>query len=111
MYARIVVAALFIALMAAGLWKVHHLGIVKGRAEVQADWDRAKLQAIEKREVNRDTARKAEIRYVDRETVRTEYLTTTKEELHHESQNLESCRLDAGDIGLLNKAAGAARQD
>lgn len=111
MYRWIVTIGIVVVLLAAGAWKAHHLGIVKGRAEVQADWDRAKLQAIEKREINRDTARKAEIRYVDRETVRTEYLTTTKEELHHESQNLESCRLDAGDISLLNKAAGAARQD
>lgn len=111
MYTRLVIAALFIALMAAGLWKVHHLGIVKGRAEIEAERTRERMQAIEKREVNRDTARAAEIRYVARETVRTEYLTATKEELHHESQNLESCHLDDGDISVLNKAAGAARQD
>jgi DNA repair photolyase len=111
MYARLVIGAVFVALMAAGLWKVHHLGIVKGRAQVHAEWDREKLRAIEKREVNRDTARKAEIRYVDREIVRTEYLTATKEEMRHETTNLESCRLDAGDISVLNKAAGAARQD
>ena len=111
MYRWIVTIGIVVVLLAAGLWKAHHSGIVKGRAEVQADWDRAKLQAIEKREINRNTARKAEIRYVDRETVRTEYLTTTKEELHHESQNLESCRLDAGDIGLLNKASSSARED
>jgi hypothetical protein len=109
MYARLVIAAIFVALTAAGLWKVHHLGIVKGRAQVQADWDREKLRAIEKREVNRDTARKAEIRYVDREVIRTEFLTAAKEELKNETTNLESCRLDAGDIGLLNKAASTAR--
>lgn len=108
---RLVIAAISIALTAAGLWKVHHLGIVKGRAEIEAERTRERMQAIEKREVNRDTARKAEIRYVDREIVRTEYLTITKEELRHESANLESCRLDAGDIGLLNKAASTARQD
>jgi hypothetical protein len=111
MYRWIVGFTLAVTLLAAGAWKTHHSGIVKGRAEVQADWDRAKFQAIEKREVNRDTARKAEIRYVDREIVRIEYLTATKEELRHETTNLESCRLDAGDISLLNKAAGAARQD
>lgn len=111
MYARLVIAALFVALMAAGLWKVHHLGIIKGRAEIEAERTRERMQAIEKREVNRDTARAAEIRYVDRETVRTEYLTTTKEELRNESKNLVSCVLDAGDIGLLNKSAGSARED
>jgi len=111
MYAKIVIAAIFVALTAGGLWKVHHLGIVKGRAEIEAERTRERMQAIEKREVNRDTARKAEIRYVDREIVRTEYLTATKEELRNEAQNLESCRLDAGDVGLLNKAASAARQD
>jgi hypothetical protein len=111
MYRWIVTIALVLVALAAGAWKAHHSGIVKGRAQVQADWDRAKLQAIEKREENRDTARKAEIRYVDRETVRTEYLTATKKELRDEAENLESCRLDAGDVGLLNKAASAARQD
>jgi hypothetical protein len=111
MYRWIVAIAIVLAALAAGLRKAHHSGIVKGRAEVQADWNRAKLQAIEKREVNRDTARKAEIRYVDRETVRTEYLTTTKEELRDEATNLDSCRLDAGDIGLLNKSASAAREN
>ena len=111
MYRWIVTIGIVILLLAAGAWKAHHSGIVKGRAEVQADWDRANFQAIEKREVNRDAARAAEVRYVDREKIRVEYLTTTKEELRHESQNLESCRLDAGDISLLNKAAGAARQD
>jgi hypothetical protein len=111
MYRWIVTIAVVLTALAAGAWKAHHSGIVKGRAEVQADWDRAKLQAIEKRELNRDTARKVEIRYVDREIVRTEYLTATKEEMRHETANLESCRLDAGDIGLLNKAASTARQD
>ena len=111
MYRWIVTIGIVILLITAGLWKARHSGIVIGRAEVQADWDRAKLQAIEKREINRETARAAEVRYVDREKIRVEYLTTTKEELRNESQNLESCRLDAGDISLLNKAAGAARQD
>jgi hypothetical protein len=111
MYRWIVTIAIVLAALAAGAWKAHHSGIVNGRAEVQAAWDDEKRLALESRERNRDTARKAEIRYVDREIVRTEYLTATKEELRNESQNLESCRLDAGDIGLLNKAAGAARQD
>lgn len=111
MYRWIVTTGIVILLITAGLLKARHSGIVKGRAEVQADWDKAKFQALEKREVNRDTARKAEVRYVDREKIRVEYLTITKEELRNESQNLESCHLDAGDISLLNKTAGAARQD
>jgi hypothetical protein len=108
---RIIAALIIAALLAAGVWKIHHNGIVKGRAEVQSDWDRSKLQAIEKREVNRETARNAEIRYVDREKVRTEYLTTTQKELRDESKNLESCLLDAGDIGLLNSAANSTREN
>ncbi len=111
MYRWIVTIAIVLAALAAGAWKAHHMGIVKGRNQVQDAWDDEKRLALESRERNRDTARKAEIRFVDREIVRTEFLTVTKEELRNESANLESCRLDAGDIGLLNKAAGAARED
>lgn len=36
------VLTLFVAL-AACVWKIHHTGVVSGRAEVQAQWDTAKL--------------------------------------------------------------------
>ncbi len=106
------IAAIIVAVaLAAGGWWAYNAG----KRSVQADWDaeRHELARLvrQHQDANRETARAAEIRYVDRETVRTEYLTTTKEELRNESQNLESCRLDAGDISLLNKAAGTARQD
>jgi hypothetical protein len=69
-----------------------------GEKNVQAEWEleRAELLKISRQQVdaNRDTARKAEIRYVDRETVRTEFLTITQKELANESQNLVSCVLD-----------------
>jgi hypothetical protein len=81
----------------------------------QRGYDRAMqevaVKAAKRTEENRDNARQAEIRYVDRETVRTQYLTITKEELRNEAKNLDSCRLDAGDIGLLNKAANTAREN
>lgn len=36
-------------------------------------------------------------------------ITHIIEELHHETTNLATCQLDAGDISLLNRAAAAAR--
>lgn len=43
------VAAVFalVTLLAAGVWKIHHTGVVSGRAEVQAQWDFAKLAQAE----------------------------------------------------------------
>ena len=108
---RIIAAIVIAVALAASHWKAY----TAGKKTVQAEWEieRAELLKISRQQVdaNRDTARKAEIRYVDRETVRTEFLTITQKELANESQNLVSCRLDAGDIGLLNKASSSARED
>ena len=107
------IGAMFAGCLKLQAWKadLRNEGLTAGRAEVQADWDRAKLQAIEKREVNREVARKVEIRYVEGEAKRTEFLVVTQKELSYETKNLESCRLDAGDIGLLNKVASTAREN
>lgn len=108
---RLIIALIVAVGLAASHWKAY----TTGKKNVQAEWEleRAELLKISRQQVdaNRDTARKAEIRYVDRETVRTEFLTITQKELANESQNLVSCRLDAGYLSLLNKAASSARED
>lgn len=38
--------ALVLALLA-GVWKIHHVGVVAGRAEVQAVWDQDKIRVAE----------------------------------------------------------------
>lgn len=38
--------ALVLALLA-GVWKIHHTGVVAGRAEIQAVWDQDKIRAAE----------------------------------------------------------------
>jgi hypothetical protein len=107
-----IIAALILAVFLAGThWKAY----TSGKAAITKEWelDRAESAKLARfqQDANRDTARKAEIRYVDRETVRTEFLTITEKDLANESANLTVCRLDDGDIGLLNKAASTARED
>ncbi len=108
---RIAIALIIVLAFGASNWKAY----TSGKATVTKEWelDRAESARLARaqQDANRDTTRKAEIRYVDRETVRTEFLTITERELANESTNLVSCRLDAGDIGLLNKAASTARED
>ncbi len=38
-YAKIAAALALIAALAGIYWKIHHDGVVSGRAEIQADWD------------------------------------------------------------------------
>ena len=109
--AKIVIAIALAVFFAGTHWKAY----TSGKATVTKEWelDRAESARLARaqQDANRDTTRKAEIRYVDREIVRTEFLTITEKELVNESTNLVSCRLDDGDIGLLNKAASTARED
>jgi hypothetical protein len=107
-----IIAALIIAVFLAGThWKAY----VSGKATVTKEWelDRAESARLARaqQDANRDATRKAEIRYFDSETVRTEFLVVTQKELVNETKNLESCILTDGAIGLLNKAADAARAD
>jgi hypothetical protein len=101
-------AVVFMGVATAGFqfWKhrIEERGYDRAMQEVNAS-------AAKRTEANRDTAKKAELVYVDREIVRTEFLTITQRELANETKNLESCILTDGAIGLLNKAADAARAD
>lgn len=107
-----IVAALIIAVALAGFgWWAYSAG----KKTVQADWDAERSESArlvrQQQDANRDTARAAEVRYVDRETVRTQTITVIEKELRNEAQNLDACRLDAGDISLLQRAAACARED
>jgi hypothetical protein len=42
-WGRVAATLALVALLAAGLWKLHHTGVESGRAEVQAQWNLAKL--------------------------------------------------------------------
>ena len=89
-------------------WKAY----VMGKKTVQAEWtierEASNEKARETRERNRTAALTAEKIYIDREKVRTEFLVTTMKEVTHETANLATCALDAGDVGLLNAAAHRA---
>ena len=108
---RLIIALIVAVGLAASHWKAYTMG----EKSLQADWD-AERQEVAKlsrqqQDANRDAARKAEIRYIETETERVEFLTITQKELANESQNLVGCVLDDGDISVLNKAASSARQD
>lgn len=42
-WGRIAAVAALLAMLSAGVWKIYHSGVVAGRAEVQAQWNVAKL--------------------------------------------------------------------
>jgi hypothetical protein len=107
-----IAAYLIIAVaLAASHWKAY----VSGKTAVTKEWELDRAESVRlaraQQDANRDTARKVDIVYVDRETVRTEFLTITQKELANETKNLESCITTDGAIGVLNKAADAARAD
>jgi hypothetical protein len=108
---RIIIAIIIAVALAASHWKAY----TSGKKNVQIKWDlhTAEIERLARKQQddNRDKARSAEVRYVDRERVRVETITEILKELPNETANLESCRLDAGDIGLLNKAARTAREN
>jgi len=99
------------AALAGGAWKAY----VMGKNTVQAEWvierEAANEKARETRERNRSTALTAEKIYIDRERVRTEFLVTTQKEVINETANLATCKLDPGDIRVLNDAANRIRED
>jgi hypothetical protein len=101
------------ALAAAAWWAWGHYVAepyrAQGRAEVQAQWDAANLQAKEAEDqraaANRNTARAAERRFAAGQVERVVVTETIMKEVTRETDNLAGCRLDAGDIGVLNAAA------
>ena len=108
LHAKIVAILLVVVALIGGAWKAYHTiderGYNRHKAETEA---RAELQ----RESNRGRAYAAESAQAGRETVRTVYITKIEKELRHEAKNLDACRLDAGDLSLLQRAAACARED
>ena len=108
LYARLAALLVILAALSAGMWKAYTMGKNTVRAEWAIEREAANEKARESRERNRTTALTAEKIYIDRERVRTEFLVTTMKEVTHETANLATCALDAGDVGLLNAAAHRA---
>lgn len=103
------VAALAIAIaLAASHWKVYRLGAQGAELACSAERTAAAQAAQAKADANRTTARAAEVRYAVRDQVRVVTLRETLEVVKNETQNLAACRLDAGDVGVLNAAANRA---
>lgn len=45
--AKIAAGVVLVLALLAGVWKIHHVGVVAGRAEVQAVWDEDKVRTAE----------------------------------------------------------------
>ena len=43
-WGRVAATLMVVALLAAGVWKIYHTGVVAGRTEVQTQWDSAKAK-------------------------------------------------------------------
>ena len=104
-------ALILAALVAAIGFAIDHLD----NSRQQIGYDRAQAEytanAEKQRTTNQDTARAVEVRYVDREVVRLEYITKIEKELQHETQNLAACTVTDGAVRLLNDARDCASQD
>ena len=106
-------AARFVAyglLLAALAFAVRTLD--KGRQQIGYDRAMAQVQAAADAAAtaNRTRARAAEVRFVERERVRVETVTQFVKEVRDETDNLAACKLDAGDVRLLNAAASGIGQ-
>jgi cell division septum initiation protein DivIVA len=58
---KLTIAAAVLTLLAAGVWKTHHVGIVKGRAEIQVKWDAEKEALVEVARRIEDNKREANL--------------------------------------------------
>jgi hypothetical protein len=44
LYARLAALAVLLLALAGAIWKIHHMGVVAGRAEIQAAWDQDRAE-------------------------------------------------------------------
>jgi hypothetical protein len=79
----------------------------KGRQQIGFDRAMVAVQAAADKAAaaNRTRARAAEVRYVAVDRVRVETVKEVITEVQHETDNLAACKLDAGDVRVLNAAA------
>lgn len=69
-------AVAVLSIIVGGIWKIHHAGYVKGKAEIQKQWDDAVAEQKEKE--LKQSAGASEKLEVDRVKTRTVYRTITK---------------------------------
>lgn len=107
-----IVAALILALtLAAAGWRIY----TRGQQSVQREWDaerrQAELQAEQRREINRTTARQAETLVAAQAVYRDRYITQTITEIRHVTDLLAACPVPPAAVRMLNDAAACARGD
>lgn len=111
MYTRIAIA-LVIALTLAG---THWRAYTRGELSVRQQWDaervQAALQAEERREINRATARQAEQQQATQTVYRDRYITQTITEIRHVTNPLAACPVPPAAVRMLNDAARCAGAD
>jgi Skp family chaperone for outer membrane proteins len=60
LYARLIALAVAVVLLAGIAWKLHHSGVVSGRAEVQQKWDAEKAKQLQDLAAANEAARAKE---------------------------------------------------
>lgn len=105
LYARLAALALAVALVVGIGWKIHHMGVVSGRAEIQAKWDqdvaaRAAATLAEEKLHARETLRRLEAQQRNQDAQNLE--------LARARADAERNRADAD--GLREQNAAAARR-
>jgi len=108
---RIWLAVAIAIALAASHWRAYKQGEKSAALECSIERQAAAEQARERREANQARAREVEIKFVDREKIRVETVTKIVTEVRDETSNLASCKLDAGDIRMLNAAANSGSKD
>jgi hypothetical protein len=105
LYARLAALAVALALILGIGWKVHHSGVVAGRAEIQAEWDqdkaaRAAATLADEKLHARETLRRLEVQQRNQDV--------QNQELARARADAERNRADAD--GLREQNTAAARR-
>lgn len=115
LYARLAALALAVVILAGIGWKIHHMGEVAGRADVQAKWNAANVAAERAAQAqadrNRELQRAAELRYTVRTETRDRFIVATVTEIRHDTENLAACVLTPAAVQRLHDAAECAGAD
>lgn len=113
MYKWLVIIAIAATALAASHWKANHSGIEKGRAEIQANWDAAKIIAKQEQDEReaalQAAANKAAKELEDSRQTFEAGMMERQNELRKTTANLRACRVSADTVRLLNESTEAAR--
>jgi len=96
-----VAGAVLLALLAA-IWGIHYYGITKGRAEVRAEWDKAKADAQAIQDAKTDAAVETLVQEV--EVIKTVYRDRIKEVKVYVPNPNTVCPADPDFVRLFNAA-------